>query len=106
MTFTSVNTARNTTATQDGFPGALGTYSWRLRNTADSKVTAIVASGGVSTFSIAVRRWDGSPIPVYTVKYSTNSVDWTSLSNIDGTLLRVIGLRTMGRSTAMQQISN
>jgi len=88
ISFSSMFAIRNTTAVQDGFPGALGTYSWRLRNSADTRLTANIASGGVSTFSFAVRRWDGSPIPNYTVRYSLNGgTDWTSLPNIDGSLL-------------------
>jgi hypothetical protein len=87
-TFQAVNGLRNGIAAQDGFPGALGTYSWRIRNTSDAKLTITIASGGVSTFSFSVRRWDGSPSPNYTVKYSLNSgTNWTDLSNIDGTLL-------------------
>lgn len=85
--FTSVNTIRNGSAAQDGFPGAYGNFSWRIKNEAGAKVTANITSGGVSTFSFKVRRWDGTPIPVYTVKYSTNGTDWTSLTGIDGTLL-------------------
>jgi predicted extracellular nuclease len=82
------NVLRNTTSAQDGFPGALGTYSMRIGNTASSKVVITVSSGGVATFSIKVRRWDGSPMPNYTVKYSVDGgTNWTSLVSIDGTLL-------------------
>lgn len=54
--FAGTNVLRNTTTVQDLFPGALGTYSFRLRNAADSKLNITVATGGVSTFSFAVRR--------------------------------------------------
>jgi hypothetical protein len=91
------NVLRNTTAAQDGFPGALGTYSMRVGNTAVSKVVITVSSGGVSTFSIKTRRWDNSPMPNYTVKYSVNGgTDWTNLTNIDGTLLTTSDFFTYG----------
>ena len=82
------NVLRNTTSAQDGFPGALGTHSVRIGNTAVSKVTITVAEGGVSDFSLMVRRWDNSPMPNYTVKYSYDGgTHWNSLPNIDGSLL-------------------
>ena len=87
VTFQGTNVLRNGTAEQDSFPGALGTYSFRLRNVATSKLLITVTTGGVGEFSFKVRRWDDSPMPNYTVKYSTNGTDWTSLSNIDGNLL-------------------
>lgn len=82
------NVLRNTTTAQDGFPGALGTHSVRIGNTAVSKVTITVAEGGVSDFSLMVRRWDGSPMPDYTVRYSYDGgIYWNALANIDGNLL-------------------
>lgn len=88
ITIEGTNVLRNTTSVQDGFPGALGTYSMRIGNTAVSKIVITVSSGGVSSFSIKVRRWDGSPIPNYSVKFSTDTgINWTSLTNIDGALL-------------------
>ncbi len=88
VTIAGTNVLRNTTSAQDGFAGALGTYSMRIGNTALSKVIITVSSGGVGNFSIKVRRWDNNPMPNYTVKYSINSgTDWTSLTSIDGTLL-------------------
>ncbi|MCK9333509.1 MAG: hypothetical protein M0Q19_10135, partial [Candidatus Cloacimonetes bacterium] len=50
---TGGNALRNTTSVQDGYSGALGLYSWRLENkrTVDWRIT--IASGGVSTFSMA-----------------------------------------------------
>jgi hypothetical protein len=88
VTIQGANVLRNTTSAQDGFAGALGTYSMRIGNTAVSKVVITIAAGGVTEFSIKVRRWDGSPMPNYTVRYSENGgIDWNDLSNIDGTLL-------------------
>ena len=79
---------RNGTATQDGFPGALGTYSWRLRdvNTVDWRIT--ISSGGVSTFSVKVRRWDGTPSPDFNLEYSTDGgTDWTLVAVINNSSL-------------------
>lgn len=79
---------RNSTAEQDGFDGALGTYSIRIKNVADAKIEITIPNGGVSDFSVDVRRWDGLPIPNFTVLYSLNSgTSWNSLPNIDGSLL-------------------
>jgi predicted extracellular nuclease len=89
ITFQGTNVLRNGTSVQDGFAGALGTYSFRLRNDASAQLLITVPSGGVSTFSFKVRRWDGSPMPDYTVQYSIDGgSNWESLSNIDGTLLQ------------------
>jgi hypothetical protein len=75
---------RNSTAVTDGFPGANGTYSFRLRDNASSSLTMTIASGGVGNFSFAARRWDNSPATNFTVEYSTNGgVDWTFSSTID-----------------------
>lgn len=86
--FQGSNVLRETTALQDGYPGFLGTYAFRVRNVADANITITVASGGVADFSFKVRRWDGDPIPNYTVEYSTNGTDWASLAGIDGNLLQ------------------
>lgn len=79
---------RNSTLAQDGFPGALGTYSWRTQNvgTVDWRIT--ISSGGVSAFSIDIRRWDASPTPNYTLDYSTDGgTGWTPVATIDNTSL-------------------
>ncbi len=82
------NVLRNTTTVQDGFSGAIGTYSIRIRNATDAKALITVASGGISTFSFKVRRWDSSPIPVYSVKYSLDGgSNWVDLTSINGDLL-------------------
>lgn len=75
---------RNSTAVTDGFPGANGTYSFRLNQTGTTSLTMTIASGGVGNFSFAVRRWDGAPATNFTVEYSTNGgTDWTFSSTID-----------------------
>ncbi len=63
---------RNTTTEQDGFPGAKGTYSWRLRNIASVDWQIKIATGGVETFSLEIRRWDDSPSPDFNLEYSTD----------------------------------
>ncbi|MBN2682448.1 MAG: lamin tail domain-containing protein [Bacteroidales bacterium] len=79
---------RNTTAAQDGFAGALGTYSWRLQNIAGIDWRITIASGGVSTFSIDVRRWDASPTVNYALEFSTDGgTGWTTVATIDNTSL-------------------
>jgi hypothetical protein len=98
---------RNATAAQDGFPGALGTYSMRVGNTALSKVAITVATGGVAEFSIKVRRWDNSPMPNYTVKYSVDGgSNWTSLTKIDGTLLTTSNFFTYSSGVINSAVSN
>ena len=78
--FASVSTIRNTTAAQDGFPGALGVYAWRLRNAAGSQLVATYTpSATLSAFGFEVRRWDGTPDPSYTVEYSSDGgATWES----------------------------
>lgn len=86
--FSGTKVLRNGVSAQDGIPGALDTYSLRIRNQADAKVNITIATGGISTFSFSVRRWDNNPMPDYTVKYSTDGgTIWNDLPNIDGTLL-------------------
>lgn len=110
---------RNTTALQDGFPGALGQFSVRLRNNASVEWIITIASGGVSEFNFDVRRWDGSPSPDFNLEYSddggtswnfvqvidnnvlNNSSEWTNLSNTinqeDEVLIRFISNGTTER---------
>ena len=88
VTIQGTNVMRNGDAAQDGFAGALGSYSLRIRNAAGAKALITVADGGVADFSLKVRRWDGSPIPDYTVKYSVDGgTTWVGLANINGDLL-------------------
>lgn len=79
---------RNTNGTQDGFPGALGTYSWRLRNVTDVDWRITISAGGVGDFSMAIRRWDGNPSPDFTLDYSLDGgATWTFISTIDNAAL-------------------
>jgi len=79
---------RNTTSTQDGFPGAFGSYSWRLSNTTDVEWTITIASGGVGIFEVDVRRWDGSPSPDYNLDYSVDGGNnWSNVATINNTSL-------------------
>ncbi|MCF8294844.1 MAG: fibronectin type III domain-containing protein [Bacteroidales bacterium] len=88
VSFQGTSVIRNTTTAQDGFPGALGTYAWRLNQIATTKLTITIASGGVNTWSFKVRRWDATPAADYTVKYSVNGGNsYTSCTNINSSLL-------------------
>lgn len=72
--FTSASTIRNTTAAQDSVAGALGTYSWRLRDNATGLLQGTFNSAGtIAGFGFDVRRWDATPDTAYIVEYSTNS---------------------------------
>ena len=71
--FTGGDALRQTTSDQDGFPGALGTYSWRLRDGAGTDWRARYDSRGIiEAIGFDVRRWDDSPNPNWSVEYSTN----------------------------------
>jgi len=78
---------------QDGFPAADGTYSWRLRDVASAQPASkdlrfTIASGGVSTFSVSVRRWDASPSPNVNIEYSTDGGTlWNLVANVNNTTL-------------------
>ncbi len=107
VTIQGTNVLRNTTSTQDGFAGAIGKYSMRVGNTESSKVAISIPTGGLGEFSIKIRRWDNSPMPNYTVKYTTNGgTDWTSLTNIDGTLLTTSDFFTYSSGTINSSASN
>lgn len=87
ITFTGGPALRNGTADQDGFPGALGTYSWRLRDTAvtwTATYTAnLAANEKFSSFGFDARRWDGNPSPALTVEYSFDGgSNWTTATSI------------------------
>ena len=89
LNFTAVGNSviRNSTAAQDGFPLANGTYSFRLNQTGTSALTMTIASGGVGNFSFATRRWDSAPATNFTVEYSTNNgTSWTTSSIIDASV--------------------
>ncbi len=79
---------RNGTAVQDGIPGALGTYSWRMRNNATVEWTINIATGGVNTFSLDIRRWDGTPSPDFNLEYSTDlGTSWNLVDIINNASL-------------------
>jgi len=107
VTIQGTNVLRNNNAVQDGFPGALGTYSMRVGNTAVSAVEITLPTGGVANFSIKVRRWDNSPMPDYTVKYSENGgSSWTSLTNIGSALLTTSDFFTYVSGVINSTVSN
>ena len=79
---------RQSAGTQDGFPSAHGTYSWRLRNNSSTEWIATISAGGVSTFSIDARRWDGSPSPDFAIDYSTDGGSvWMAVDTINNATL-------------------
>ena len=89
FSFTSNSTLRETSGTQDGFDRTYldSQYSVRLRNNATSSLTFNIASGGVDTFSVQVRRWDGSPSPDFSLEYSIDGTTWTNVATINNTTL-------------------
>lgn len=87
FTAAGVDVLRNTTAAQDNFAGALGTYSFRLRDNSTTNLTITIASGGVGNFTFKARRWDATPATNFTVEYSTDSgTSWTTSSTINAAL--------------------
>ena len=87
MLFTGGPALRNTTTMQDGFPGALGTYSWRTQNTATSwtatYTVSLTGADNFTGFGFKARRWDGSPSPASLVEYSFNGgSSWSTATSI------------------------
>ncbi|HPX34156.1 MAG TPA: T9SS type A sorting domain-containing protein [Bacteroidales bacterium] len=86
--FTGGPGLRNTTSAQDGFPGALGTYSWRLHTNTTVNWTAtytenLATNQNFTGFGFSARRWDNDPSPAYTVSYSTDGGNkWTTATDI------------------------
>ncbi|MDX1651491.1 MAG: hypothetical protein R3277_03300 [Brumimicrobium sp.] len=71
--FTGGPSLREGTGLQDGVAGALGTYSWRLRDAAGTQwIGTYNNAGDIQSFGFDVRRWDNSPDPNYTVEYTIN----------------------------------
>jgi hypothetical protein len=63
---------RITASDQDGVPGALGNYAWKLKDVTAVDWLITIASGGVGNFSMKIRRWDEDPEPHYQLAYSTD----------------------------------
>ncbi|MBS4034720.1 MAG: T9SS type A sorting domain-containing protein [Ignavibacterium sp.] len=79
---------RQTTTAQDGFPGALGTYGWRLQNTDTVEWIVTIGATSINGFSFQVRRWDGSPSPDFDVAFSSDAGNnWTSVGTINNAFL-------------------
>ncbi|MEZ5025325.1 MAG: lamin tail domain-containing protein [Chitinophagales bacterium] len=81
---------RETAGTQDSYykTRSNSDYAWRIRNSGSGSWTATIASGGVGTFSVYVRRWDNSPDPNYVCEYSIdNGGSWTSVQTINNAWL-------------------
>ncbi|MDY0336631.1 MAG: endonuclease [Candidatus Cloacimonadaceae bacterium] len=74
---------RQTTTSQDGQPGAFGTYAWRLKDVTNVNWVITIASGGVADFSLKIRRWDGIPSPDMNLEYSTDGSNWNLVSVIN-----------------------
>jgi hypothetical protein len=88
--FQGANVLRNGTSSQDGVPGAIGTYSWRLQDASSTSLTATFnSSATITSFGFDVRRWDNNPDPNYIIEYSVNSgTNWTSTgTTINNTFL-------------------
>jgi hypothetical protein len=86
--FTGGPALRQLTTAQDGFPGALGTYSWRLRDSPATWNGTYNNAADIVSFGFDVRRWDGSPNPDWDIEYSTNGGGtWTNVGNINNTFL-------------------
>ena len=81
--FTGGPALRQTSGSQDSYPGALGTYSWRLENTSGDWRGTYNNAGTITNFGFEFRRWDSSPAISYTVSYSVNSGgSWTSVGTL------------------------
>jgi hypothetical protein len=69
--FTDGPALRNTVTIQDGFPGALDVYGWRIEDSPDAFWSGIYQGNEViKTFGFDVRRWDNSSEPDYSIEYS------------------------------------
>ncbi|WP_010663076.1 T9SS type A sorting domain-containing protein [Marinilabilia salmonicolor] len=74
---------RITSSDQDGVPGALGNYAWKLKNVTAVDWRITIASGGVGNFSLKIRRWDDDPGPHYQLTYSANGgTTWEELAQV------------------------
>lgn len=74
---------RKTSSDQDGVPGALGNYAWKLKDVTAVDWRITIASGGVGNFSMKIRRWDDDPGPNYQLAYSTNGgTTWEEVAQV------------------------
>lgn len=92
LVFTGGPALRNGVAAQDGFAGALGTFSWRLRDVAGvfTGTYADTSVGGtdIDGFGFSVRRWDATPDTNVTIEYSVNGGgSYTVADTINNSLL-------------------
>ncbi len=79
---------RQTDSDKNGYPGALGSYAWCLRDRSSVEWTITIASGGVGNFTLDIRRWDEDPTPDYDLEFSVNGGDdWTLVEHIDNEVL-------------------
>lgn len=79
---------RITSSDQDGVPGALGNYAWKLKDVTAVDWRITIASGGVGTFSMKIRRWDDDPGPYYQLEYSVNEgTTWEEVAQISNETL-------------------
>ncbi len=79
---------RITSTDKDGVPGAKGTYAWKLKDVTAVDWRMTIASGGVGTFSIDIRRWDNDPGPNYLLDYSTDGgTQWEEVAQINNATL-------------------
>ncbi len=87
--FTGGPALRQGIGEQDGFPGALGIYSWRIENFASADWRATFTSRGhIRAFGFKVRRWDNDPNPNYSIQYSTNGgSNFTTVGTINNAFL-------------------
>lgn len=80
--------SRVTNSLQDGVPKAKGNYAWKLKDITSVDWRIIIASGGVGTFTLEIRRWDADPGPNYLLDYSLDGgVSWTEVVHINNTTL-------------------
>ncbi|MFO8055261.1 MAG: hypothetical protein R6U19_08905, partial [Bacteroidales bacterium] len=86
---TGGNAMRNGTTDKDGFPSALGEYSWRLQDAENvSWAAQLNRSGTIHGFGLKVRRWDDAIEPDYSLEYSTDGgSSYSSVATINNSLL-------------------
>lgn len=80
---------RQGTTMQDGFAGALGTYSFRLQDAPCTWTATYNSCGTITQFGFSVRRWAFNANTNWSIEYSTDGgSSWTSTGvNITNTFL-------------------